>query len=390
MRKTLAILIFLFVFLPKATDASLQKVIINEIAWMGTESSYNDEWIELYNGSSFNLSLEGWQLIAEDGSPIINLSGEITAGDFYLLERTDDETVPDVKADLIYKGSLNNEGEYLRLVDKDGLLIDEVNCLSGWFAGDNKTKATMEREETSEDPLQNWQKSQAPGGTPKAKNSQGKILLEEKEQREKSAGYPSNIFINEILPSPEGPDNENEWIEISNQNGFKVSLSNWKIADSVGSPGIYIFNKDAIIEANSFLVLFRPSTKIILNNDEDALKFLKPNNSIADEVVYKKAPLGKSFNRTESGWFWSSSLTPGATNIVSLPEEKTQDEDQEETVSLGGKASLNPKEWKETASIINLAGNSARSSLAVLLTALTVSLFSGTIILLIKNRFLKK
>jgi len=41
MRLKVLILLFVF-FLPAEVFAS---VVINEIAWMGTEVSYNDEWI---------------------------------------------------------------------------------------------------------------------------------------------------------------------------------------------------------------------------------------------------------------------------------------------------------------------------------------------------------
>ena len=99
-------------------------VAINEIAWMGTEASYNDEWIELYNNTDFSINLVGWVLKAGDGSPEINLTGIISAKSFYLLERTDDYSVPGISADQIYTGALGNSGENLELYDSSGNLID--------------------------------------------------------------------------------------------------------------------------------------------------------------------------------------------------------------------------------------------------------------------------
>ncbi len=126
--------------LVKGADFSL---IINEIAWIGTINSANDEWIELYNNSQNPINLEGWKIITSDGTPEIKLSGTIPANGFYLLERTDDNTVPNIPADQIYKGGLGNSGEDLKLYDNSGILVDEVNCSSGWFAGNNKTKQTI-------------------------------------------------------------------------------------------------------------------------------------------------------------------------------------------------------------------------------------------------------
>jgi len=121
------------------------EVVINEVAWMGTTVSYNDEWIELYNNTHSSIDLEGWILKGILKGPEIKLSGQIPSQGFYLLERTNDETVPDILAEKIYTGPLNNSGENLELYDNFGSSIDVVNCSSGWFGGDNNTKQTMER-----------------------------------------------------------------------------------------------------------------------------------------------------------------------------------------------------------------------------------------------------
>ena len=125
--------------------AKSQDVVINEVAWTGTTASSDDEWIELFNGTDSAVDMEGWTLEAADGAPAISLTGVIPANDFFLLERTDDTTIGDVEADLIYVGALGNSGERLMLKDGLGQVIDEVDCSAGWFAGTNSPKATMER-----------------------------------------------------------------------------------------------------------------------------------------------------------------------------------------------------------------------------------------------------
>ncbi len=140
-------------------------VVINEIAWMGTAASPNDEWIELYNNTNSAITIDGWTLKAADGAPSIALTGTIPPNSFFLIERTDDNSVPEVPADQYYSGALNNKGEIIELHNSAGGLIDSIDCGPGWPAGDNKTKQTMERN------LNGWQTSQNPGGTPKAKNS---------------------------------------------------------------------------------------------------------------------------------------------------------------------------------------------------------------------------
>ncbi len=124
-------------------------VIINEVAWMGTEESYADEWIELKNISTTTVNLNNWQLLDKDNQIKIVFGNEDLIGpnDFYILERTDDNTLPNLSADKIYTGNLGNFDESLRLFNKDCQLIDEVVASSSWPAGDNEAKKTMERNE---------------------------------------------------------------------------------------------------------------------------------------------------------------------------------------------------------------------------------------------------
>ncbi|PIV44885.1 MAG: hypothetical protein COS25_02800, partial [Candidatus Nealsonbacteria bacterium CG02_land_8_20_14_3_00_37_10] len=248
-----AVFLSLF-FIASATQAANPlDVVINEIAWMGTVNLANDEWIELYNNAESPISLDGWQLVAQDGTPKINLSGTIPANGFYLLERTDDTTVPNILADQIYTGALGNSGENLKLYDSSNNVIDGVDCSAGWLAGLGKPEyKTMERINplVSGSDSSNWQTSQNPGGTPKTENSkqnqESRITNQAIKQAEdipllipppaslEARKYPLGVVINEILPFPVGPDAEEEWIEVFNQNNFEVDLSGWQIADTAG------------------------------------------------------------------------------------------------------------------------------------------------------------
>lgn len=131
----------ILLFLPPLVNAA---VFINEICWMGDKDSYRNEWVELYNSSTSPISLSAWKLMEK------NLDGKIPPQGF-----------------LLFKIILNNKGEHLKLIDDQGILIDELDCSSGWPFGDNKTKQTMEKRDT----FDGWQSSRNPGGTPLAENS---------------------------------------------------------------------------------------------------------------------------------------------------------------------------------------------------------------------------
>ncbi|WP_113064275.1 phospholipase D-like domain-containing protein [Oleiagrimonas sp. MCCC 1A03011] len=132
-----------------ARAADARQVVISEVSWMGTTNSSSDEWMELYNTTAAPISLNGWTLQSQDGTPSVSLSGTIPAHGHFLLERTDDTSVPGVAADEIYTGALGNGGETLVLTDSQGTVQDQT--ASAWAAGDNTTKATMQRAKLSGD-----------------------------------------------------------------------------------------------------------------------------------------------------------------------------------------------------------------------------------------------
>ena len=184
----------------QAIEVFTRPVVINEIAWAGTNASSFDEWVELYNRTGRDLSLAHFVLYASDLTPYIPLSGTIGAGGYFLIERTDDTTVSTVTADLVtpFSGSdggsgLNNNGENLLLsVASNGATttVDTVATCSGggttWCAGSASGFTTMERYDAtvSGSDASNWYSNLGEfirngadtnganlNGTPRARNS---------------------------------------------------------------------------------------------------------------------------------------------------------------------------------------------------------------------------
>lgn len=128
-------------------------VVINEIAWMGTQASASDEWIELYNNTQSAFDLTGWTVAlykpaTTTPSKIMTLSGSIPAEGFYLIERTNDATVSDIPADLVssFGIGLIDSGMIVELL-RNGVVVDRTPdpCGTHWCAGSNAPKMTMER-----------------------------------------------------------------------------------------------------------------------------------------------------------------------------------------------------------------------------------------------------
>ncbi len=150
-------------------------VVINEIAWAGTSAATDqDEYIELFNNTNQDISLfsatntaKWWKLMIGDKEISISkiINGIIPKNGYYLFERTDDRTVNEIPADIIYSGVMKNSGERLRLLDGNSQLVDEVNCSStSWFAGSSTTYASMEKinSQFSGNTSTNWQTNKGP------------------------------------------------------------------------------------------------------------------------------------------------------------------------------------------------------------------------------------
>ena len=260
----------LFLSIGLSRGASPGDVVINEIAWMGTTHSHSDEWIELYNNSSLSIDLTGWSLKAADGTPNISLVGVIPAKGYFLLERTDDQTIKDLKADQIYTGALENTSEDLQLRDASGNLIDSVPCETngGWFAGEKGGAYTMERTDAGSPGTtkNNWHTNDgitrngtdAEGnpinGTPKAENSKEFWSQPEEEPTTKTIEVTSSPFFpyNDISGRPtEGkikynvPDGSRITLRIFDVRGMLIRVLIDQEVDSDGEGSVTWDGTDA-------------------------------------------------------------------------------------------------------------------------------------------------
>jgi hypothetical protein len=126
---------------PTAEPIAEGEVLFNEIAWMGTQCSAYDEWIELYNTTDGAIDLTGSIIqvvtVATDPVTIATLSGTIAAGGYYLIENPDGATTSAVEDLAVnFPQVLSNDGEDLELVS-GSTVVDLVYAarMGGWYAG---------------------------------------------------------------------------------------------------------------------------------------------------------------------------------------------------------------------------------------------------------------
>ncbi|PIS35702.1 MAG: hypothetical protein COT36_01025, partial [Parcubacteria group bacterium CG08_land_8_20_14_0_20_38_56] len=286
---------------------SQDKVIINEVAWMGTVNSSNDEWMELKNVSGQTVNLANWQLFDKQKQIkiIFENPASIPASGFYLLERTDDNSVPHIRADLIYTGSLGNTNEALYLFDSTCQLRDKVSADSDWPAGNNLAteKRTMERNSD----LRGWHtysgyQNNGIWGTPKAENSS-----KGSESSSATAGIsgggsssagggggssggssedyiPPEILITEV--QIEGENINHDFIELYNPSTGSVNISGFQLKkkSSTGKEySIRVFPENSIILAQGYFLWansdYASSAPILA--DVASTQTLAKDNSIA-------------------------------------------------------------------------------------------------------------
>jgi hypothetical protein len=288
--------------------ATHQNLLINEVAWMGSKKSANDEWIELKNISDSELNISNWQIL-DKGEQIkitIPVNTKIAAGGFLFMERTDDNSVPNTKADIIYVGALSNSNEGLRLFDNQCNLIDEVFADSVWPAGDSGAKATMERQANL-----TWSTYGGAGegsgdglilGTPKKENSiktvsyggGGTATPVNNEQAVADSQQSSTkILISEIQAYP----TQNRFIELYNPGNSPVNLTDWYIQrkTQTGSSFSSLVSKTYFdgktIGAHGFFLISRESlagADVVLGSltltESNSIQLKNTNGEVVDKV----------------------------------------------------------------------------------------------------------
>jgi cardiolipin synthase A/B len=92
-------------------------VVINEVAWSGTEANGAHEWVELYNNLPISVSLDGWRLvISSTALYTVKLAGYIGPSGYYLIQHSASTFSLGPQADLTSTNLiLSNRGAELML-----------------------------------------------------------------------------------------------------------------------------------------------------------------------------------------------------------------------------------------------------------------------------------
>lgn len=251
-----------------------------------------NEWVEVRNSGTAAADLSGWFL--DDDSveampgasawPLPDGSG-VGAGAFLVLQ--------------IPKGrfSLNNSGaDAVRLFDAGKNLK-----LRQDYSGVAKEGFSYAKDSTGQ---WAWRENPTPGSS--------FIFLA-------PTAYSSDLAISEVLPNPEGADQDSEFIELYNRGNERVNLADWVLTNGRKR---YVISEDdlptAEIAPRGYLVFYREVTNISLKNSgEDSVQLYNPAGDLVDALTFDAADReGLALARSENrNYLWTSSPTPGAANI---------------------------------------------------------------------------
>lgn len=290
---------------PPALTLNTGDVVINEI--VSDPTIGETEWVELYNKSNKTINLSDLTLEDASGSNM-QLSGTLSNDQFNKFA-----VIKNLKF------TLNNDSESI-LLKYQGLIIDRVtynknpsNNSALAAVKPNSLSRVPDGQDTDQDNV-DFKLSKL---TPNLANEQINFIQTSEESTT------SDLIINELFPNPIFDDQAGEFIELFNNNSNKIDLNNWLIKDNLST--YKINNQDfpnTIIEANSFFVLPRFITNLVLDNEtKETIEIISPDQKNSSKLSYSTpAPEDQSYSRGENGKYsWSLSVTPNKTNITIPP-----------------------------------------------------------------------
>lgn len=326
-----AILLFILLFCLKV-QASEQDLVISEIMYDIDGADSGHEWIELYNSGPEELIVSSTWRFFDGSNHNINLyqgTSTIASQDFFVLADNSEQFLLDYPNFIgnLYDTVMNlpNSSSSLAIsFDGGASYALEEQYDSFWGAdGDGYSLEKIDYATSSPD---NWQVSADLGGTPGQMNSDGQIDVPPEENPDQGGEEDQGqawqqLIINEFLPNPEGSDS-NEWIELYNIGPETLNLDSLKIKDN--SNRIFTLDQDDILDlnllANNYLLLPKSVTGISLNNSNgDAVIIMNPAEDIIQSVAYSESAIeGRSYAKSDSGFVWTKTPTPGAVNQIAL------------------------------------------------------------------------
>ncbi|HAH04367.1 MAG: OB-fold nucleic acid binding domain protein [Parcubacteria group bacterium GW2011_GWA2_43_17] len=307
---------------PTSTEegvAYASQIMINEILANPAGSDTEAEWLELYNREAVAVDLEGWQL-GDDSQNRYTVSQSdyasttIAAFGYFVVYRQESGL------------ALNNDGDSVKLYQPDGNLLDQAEYIEtakdSWSYVKNGGNWYWTMEPTpgwpnvikDEEPVLQCPAQKTVYVEKAASTTTAETLAVPPTVAFNQADY-QGLMINEFMPDPQGSDAA-EWVELYNASSSALALSGLRLDDAEGGSSPYAFSASASIPAFEYFLVLKPDSRLSLNNSDDSVRLLGPDDQIVQTVLYQGVKENWSYNydAVNEEWLWSPSSTPGAVN----------------------------------------------------------------------------
>jgi len=342
------------------------ELLISEVS-AGSATNSREEFIELYNSSErlIDFNKENWSVQIASSSatnwktPIrtIKLTGYVYPGIQYLIGTTFNQTESNESvayrypeaADSYYASALTASAGHVRVIEDRGIEGQTVHDELEWVAkpeasidhrlafitvkalaaGTSLTRRAVENvlQDSDNDAIDfEIQTTITPQSTtadqpalpveevpivtdPEIIDGPGEALLP--------------ITITELLPNPATPlsDTSDEYIELHNPNDTEIDITGYILQTGLTTFRKYTIPADTTIPGNGYLALYSSQTKLSLINSGSKVALYGPNGTdlIVETEPYGTAEQGLVWQYVNGLWQWSSSQTPSALNLQTLP-----------------------------------------------------------------------
>lgn len=283
-----------------------QGLIINEI--YANPNTGEKEWLELFNNTAEIVDLSNYQL-KDGGVAAKNIEGELLPGNYYLYEAN--------------SGWLNNSAEIIFLINKQDNSIEDMVAYGDWQDAVLPQNINFDYRNNAEAPSKGRSLSRIPNSVDSDISLLDfKTTLPTPLEENILPQYSNQIKIWEVMPEPEdGVDNE--YIELLNISDQQIDLEDWCLDDAEGGSEPYCFGSEEYLGPNQYKVIYYSQSKISLSDNGDCARLIDPNGEVKDSVSYDKSIRGQSYSFIDNKWSWSTTLTAGLENKMSVNNFQT-------------------------------------------------------------------
>lgn len=336
----------IFVFSSSTAKAADDHIVINEIC---SKPESGNAWIEIYNPGSLDIDLKGYTI--EDGThkPKSLDDYSILAGGYLVI----DKSTPDG-----FSFVLNTASAELIILRENGEIIDQV-AYGKW---EDKIYDSNPDDDPSI-PGQGKSLSRIPNGADTGiDNIDFRIMSPSPAAENILPIYSNKIIINEIVPHPT-TNSADEFIEIYNSGPEEIDLSGWQIDDIIsGGSSAFMIPDGTKILTDTYLIFTNLTTKISLNDSSDEANLVDPNGEVRSKIVYTTSKRGQSYSLFGSDWKWTTTLTPGAVNILTEEVVLAEENNQITTTDIAGAKNLADEEIVQVTGTVTVVPNTFSAS----------------------------